>query len=175
MVCVAAKPGDRERKWSKVRVVGQVDIRSYKVRMDSGKLFRRNRRHLRPSREPFGQTTETRWVPAPSIHPTPSDAVELPTESVRPQATVQIPWDNLIGQTKQHERVAAKRPPPGPPNWTNISCERTWMSFEGPSKFEGVVLHFKIISKAVFTLTLKQTILFSKISGGACPRIPLGP
>ena len=106
MVRVAAKTGERERKWLKVRVVDQVDIRSYEVRMDGGKLFRRNRRHLRPSGEPFGQTTETRSVPAPSINPTPSDVVKL-----RPQATVQIAGDNLIGQTKQHELTCCSSGP----------------------------------------------------------------
>ena len=111
MVRVAAKPGERERKWLKVRVVDQVDIRSYEVRMDGGKLFRRNRRHLRPSGEPFGQTTETRSVPAPSINPTPSDVVKLPSESLRPQATVQIAGDNLIGQTKQHELTCCSSGP----------------------------------------------------------------
>ena len=34
-------------------------------------------------------------------------------------------------------------------------------------------MHFNKISKAVSTLTLKQTILFSKFPRGACPRIPL--
>ena len=42
---VAPKQGDRERKWFKARVEEQVDIRSYEVRTDSGKLYGRNRRH----------------------------------------------------------------------------------------------------------------------------------
>ena len=53
VVGVAPKPGDKERKWFKARVEDQVDIRSYKVRTEDGRLYRRNRRHLRQSREPF--------------------------------------------------------------------------------------------------------------------------
>ena len=58
VVRVAPKPGDRERKWFKARVEDQVDIRSYEVRTEDGRLYRRNRRHLRQSKEPFGQTSE---------------------------------------------------------------------------------------------------------------------
>ena len=38
VVRVAPKQGDRERKWFKARVEEQVDIRSYKVRTEDGKL-----------------------------------------------------------------------------------------------------------------------------------------
>ena len=43
VVRVAPKPGDRERKWVKARVEDQVDIRSYEVRTEDGRLYRRNR------------------------------------------------------------------------------------------------------------------------------------
>ena len=59
IVRVAPKQGDRERKWFKARVEEQVDLRSYEVRTEDGKLYRRNRRHLRQSEEPFGQNGET--------------------------------------------------------------------------------------------------------------------
>ena len=37
---VAPKPGDRERKWFKAQVEGQVDIRSYEVGPEDGRLYR---------------------------------------------------------------------------------------------------------------------------------------
>ena len=61
----APEQGDRERKWFKARVEEQVDIRSYEVRTEDGKLYRRNRRHLRQSKEPFGQTAETSPIVQP--------------------------------------------------------------------------------------------------------------
>ena len=47
VVRVAPKPGNRERKWFKARAEDQADIRSYKVRTEDGRLYRRNPRHLR--------------------------------------------------------------------------------------------------------------------------------
>ncbi len=41
-------PGQKKR-WSKATVQGQVDVRSYEVRTEDGKVFRRNRKHLRTS------------------------------------------------------------------------------------------------------------------------------
>ena len=49
---VRVKPTDRSGRWFKARVEHQVDVRSYKVRTEDGKIFRRNRRHLRNSKEP---------------------------------------------------------------------------------------------------------------------------
>ena len=42
----------RSGRWFKARVEQQVDVRSYEVRTEDGKIFRRNRRHLRSSKEP---------------------------------------------------------------------------------------------------------------------------
>ena len=46
------KPTDRSGRWFKARVEHQVDVRSYEVRTEDGKIFKRNRRHLRSSKEP---------------------------------------------------------------------------------------------------------------------------
>ena len=43
VVRVVPKPGDRERKWFKARVEDQVDIRSYEVRTEDARQYRRNR------------------------------------------------------------------------------------------------------------------------------------
>lgn len=40
------------KKWRKATVEEQVDIRSYQVRTEEGRIFRRNRKHLRAARDP---------------------------------------------------------------------------------------------------------------------------
>ena len=49
---VRVKPTDRSGRWFKARVEQQVDVRSYEVRTEDGRILRRNRRHLRSSKEP---------------------------------------------------------------------------------------------------------------------------
>ncbi|XP_032241511.2 uncharacterized protein K02A2.6-like [Nematostella vectensis] len=41
----------RAKQWKQARVEGKVDIRSYQVRTEDGRVYRRNRRHLRKTRE----------------------------------------------------------------------------------------------------------------------------
>ena len=45
---VRMKPlaSDGKQRWTKAQVQQQVDVRSYAVRTEDGRLFRRNRRHL---------------------------------------------------------------------------------------------------------------------------------
>ena len=49
---VHVKPTDRSGRWFKTRVERQVDVKSYEVRTEDGKVLRRNRSHLRNSKEP---------------------------------------------------------------------------------------------------------------------------
>ena len=112
---VAPKPGDRERKWVKARVEDQVDIRSYEVRTEDGRLYRRNRRHLRQSKEPFVQTSETSSVrPPQDNHP---DIMPAAAEPIRSQLTSQPLQDNVAGQPKQTEPVTVS-PSQVPPSGT---------------------------------------------------------
>ena len=41
----------KKTDWTQARVEGKVDIRSYQVRTEDGRVYRRNRRHLRRTRE----------------------------------------------------------------------------------------------------------------------------
>ena len=86
VVRVAPEQGDRERKWFKARVEEQVDIRSYEVRTEDGKLYRRNCRHLRQSKEPFVQTAEASPVVLPQHNQT--NTSPTTAEPTRPKATV---------------------------------------------------------------------------------------
>ena len=45
--------GDSSQRWFKEEVEEQADVRSYNVRTEDGRILRRDRRHLRRSREPF--------------------------------------------------------------------------------------------------------------------------
>ena len=59
------KPGQTIRvqmgkKWVKAKVEEQVDIRSYRLRTEDGKQYRRNRKHLR--------TTQENWSEQPTNH-----------------------------------------------------------------------------------------------------------
>ena len=104
---VAPKPCDRERKWFKARVEDQVDIRSYEVRTEDRRLYRRSRRHLRQSKEPFVQTSETSSVRLSQDHP---DTMPAAAEPIRSQLAGQPVQDNFAGQPKQTSQV----PPSGP-------------------------------------------------------------
>ena len=48
---VRIKPFGYSNRWIKARVEGQADIRSYNVRTEDGRLYRRNRKHLRRTAE----------------------------------------------------------------------------------------------------------------------------
>ena len=115
VVRVAPKPGDRERKWFKAQVEDQVDIRSYEVRTEDGRLYRRNRRHLRQSKEPFVQTSGTSLVRPPQDNP--SNPAPAAAEPIRPQLTGQPVRNNLASQPKQAEPVTdspSQEPRSGP-------------------------------------------------------------
>ena len=49
------RPFGKEKSWPRAQVRDQVDIRSYEVRTEDGRVYRRNRKHLRLSREPFSR------------------------------------------------------------------------------------------------------------------------
>ena len=51
VVRVKLKPDSKE--WTKAAVDKEADIRSYQVRTEDGRMYRRNRRHLKHTREPF--------------------------------------------------------------------------------------------------------------------------
>ena len=93
----------------------QVDIRSYEVRTEDGRLYRRNRRHLRQSKEPFVHSSETSSVrPLQDNHP---DTMPVAAAPIRSQLAGQPVQDNLAGQPKQTEPVTvfpSQVPPSGP-------------------------------------------------------------
>ena len=101
VVHVKLRPDSRE--WTKAAVDKEVDIRSYQVRTEDGRTYRRNRRHLKHTREPFltapfvefstnlSQQQQPKGV-APSGNvsvseaPTRKPASEAPTREPAPEA-----------------------------------------------------------------------------------------
>ena len=63
----------KKMDWTQDRVEGKVDIRSYQVRTEEGRVYRRNRRHLRRTREvtPHGRVE---IGPSPREEPTTATA-----------------------------------------------------------------------------------------------------
>lgn len=64
------KPTDRSSRWCKARVEQRVDVRSYDVRTEDGRVYRRNRRHLRNSKEPMYASTNPVANSSPEAAPT---------------------------------------------------------------------------------------------------------
>ena len=50
-------PSPQAQKWKKAQVEEQVDVRSYAVHTEDGRVFRRNRRHLKKHDPPPGTHT----------------------------------------------------------------------------------------------------------------------
>ena len=82
---VRMKPqaSDGKNRWIKAQVEQQVDVRFYAVRTEDGRLFRRNRKHLRQSQEPFMSKDADVGIPSliRSCPPTESNTEPAPTES----------------------------------------------------------------------------------------------
>ena len=70
----------KRKEWTLARVEGKVDIRSYQVRTEDGRVYRRNRRHLRRTRETTGDSRSEMVLPPrpkPSSHD-PPDKLPVP-------------------------------------------------------------------------------------------------
>ena len=56
---VRMKPQDRDKKFIKAQAEKQVDIRSYRVKTEDGRVFRRNRKDLHKTREDYNTYDNT--------------------------------------------------------------------------------------------------------------------
>lgn len=98
VVRVAPRPGYKRDKWIKGQVDSQVDVRSYRVRIEDGRVFRRNRRHLRSSKELFYPSE-----PELNIKPQtePEKQAEQPAPPTTPRSPLQVPRPPLCLTTPQ--------------------------------------------------------------------------
>ena len=120
---VRVKPADRSGQWLKARVEQQVDVGSYEVRTEDGKIFRRNRRHLRNSMEP----AYTGGSPEPIHMPDRTQLLEGTTSSkstvIPPKTSAPIelpPPKDALGATCSKKPESSPKPldmpeqPPAP-------------------------------------------------------------
>lgn len=87
---VRVKPKESEKKFIKAQVEKQVDIRSYNIRTEDGRCFRRNRKHLHKTTENFTDASpDLPMIPQQHLQPktthTENRATEKPAEAITEQ------------------------------------------------------------------------------------------
>ena len=106
------KRTDRSGRWYKARVEQQVVVRSHDVRTEDGRVFRRNRRHLRSSKEQMCASNNPVADSSPEAAPTnlvppanpisgessTSQDVQLPTDASESVAQDKV---NTIAKPKE--------------------------------------------------------------------------
>ena len=108
----------RNTPWAKARVQGKVDVRSYQIRTEDGRVYRRNRRHLykKDSIQPEPTTDDAPTLPAIAPQSAPD------TNDVAPTTLVQHQPDSpdILSKDQPQERIDCKttrsgrviKPPP---------------------------------------------------------------
>ena len=128
-------PNVQAEIWLKAKVEDQVDVRSYAVRTDDGRMFRRNRRHLRKSQQPPAAVPSQppTPVPSPSEEPIiPREPPFLPSEAV----PVELPTEPPLVEDKVPEVPC----PPDLP--TGVRASRSGRQIKTPAHFKDFVLSF---------------------------------
>ena len=97
-------PSPQAQKWKKAQVEDQVDVRSYSVRTEDGRVFRRNRRHLRKYDPP--PTTHT---PEVEVGPSKITVTLTPTAEGAVKDSEKPPI-----QPPQQVSADVSTPPPSP-------------------------------------------------------------
>ena len=113
-VWVAPQPGNRSQKWFRAVVQDQTDVRSYNVRTQNGRMFRRNCKHLRSSKEPFYPLE----CNEPEINPSPQPQIATSARSQDSCATefhLQEPSTETVqlDKSSKPEFVVSYKPQPG--------------------------------------------------------------
>ena len=113
-VRVAPQPGNRSQKWFKAVVQEQTDVRSFNVRTEDGRMFRRNQRHLRSSMEPFYpfERREPEITLSPQPQPVTSASFK---DTCSTEFHLQKPSTETVqpGQLSKPDVVVPDKPQPG--------------------------------------------------------------
>lgn len=120
IVRVAPKASDRRHRWFKAQVEQQVDIRSYDVRTEDGRVYRRNRRHLRNSREPFHPVLDTKETSLTTAVP---NIVETQPDATPDKQVLVIPTTATTRKEPQTRPCETNIPLPTQPKQTNQTEE----------------------------------------------------
>ena len=92
IVRMKPKAHDHVKRWVKAQVEKQVDMRSYAVRTEDSRQYRRNRKHLRKSQETFVRDrTPPVTEPPPSVTHTSPHVLLDPATVVPPQTPPRTP------------------------------------------------------------------------------------
>ncbi|XP_068670942.1 uncharacterized protein [Montipora foliosa] len=153
-VRVAPQPGNRSQKWFKAVVQDQTDVRSYNVRTQDGGMFRRNRRHLRSSKEPLYPFERNEPEISPSPQPQRVTSANSRTLSGKNKASSR-PVKDKNGETitdeakerarwAEHFQEILKRPSPQVPPDIPPAANQLAVSINPPTKAE--------VSKAIKSL-----------------------
>ena len=102
-------PSNQARKWKKAQVEDQVDVRSYAVRTEDGRVFRRNRRHLKKCYQPPATSM-------PEVEPEQSNITATPTllkeKAVKDLSQLPIPPPKQVTTDNPTPPLSPKVPPP---------------------------------------------------------------
>jgi len=99
----------KDNKWLKAEVQDQVDIRSYKIRTEDGREYRRNRRHLRKSKTATETVSSTPDVPIPD-EPNSPPPLPPPGEMISKPPAVQSDVHTQSTTTTTRSGRAVKQP-----------------------------------------------------------------
>ena len=93
---VRVKPRDTDKKFIKAKVEKQVDIRSYRVKTEDGRVFRRNRKDLHKTPEEYNTYDDT-LPDAPLIQQ--KQPQTLPTTKQAPATTTTSSKEPIVTST----------------------------------------------------------------------------
>ena len=125
----------RKRKdWKLARVEGKADIRSYQVRTEDGRVYRRNRRHLRRTGEtPCDRSLEEVLPPRPNPS-SPSPSCNVPKSSTTPGTS-----QSQKLQPAAVQRTPVKQPVPSAPSKQEtappVMATRSGRAIRPPTRF----------------------------------------
>ena len=117
---VRIHPPKYSHQWTQATVDKQVGVRSYQVVSDDGRVFRRNRRHLRltaevPKQSPpdieVSSSDPGTLVPLTKVEQEPPVAESMPQEVVKPQAAPGPPAHNISSPERCSTRGRVLRRP----------------------------------------------------------------
>lgn len=129
-------PSPQARKWKKAQVEDQVDVRSYAVRTEDGRLFRRNRRHLKKYDSPPAiHTPEVEVRPSKITATSTPPAEETVKESEEPpiQPPQQVSAD--LSTPPSSPTVPAPAPVEDPPTGV-AAATRSGRQIKLPARFK---------------------------------------
>ena len=126
IVRIKPQAADGKHRWIKAQVEGQVNVRSYAVRTEDERLFRRNRKHLRTSKELFRpKDVQNRFSGCPPP--------QTNTEPALHQKPVEKESSNACPVVKFHQQVSPELHPvpPAPPVSVLVSHKNSAVTRSG--------------------------------------------